>query len=91
MGKDRGTYSEKKPENQSKTLHKKGYQSHDRDFYRLKISVIITVLEFEGEELVLRDIRRGDAGLIYCIANNGYPPLVSRQFQIDVTCKFLVI
>ena len=45
------------------------------------------VTEYRGETILLHGIRRGDSGVVYCIANNGYPPLVSRQFHLQVNCE----
>ena len=49
------------------------------------------VYEYRGETILLHGIRRGDSGVVYCIANNGYPPLVSRQFQLQVNCENMTL
>ena len=50
-----------------------------------------TVNSKYGETIKLYNVRRDDAGEIMCIANNSYPPIISRQFQLRVQCKYLLL
>ena len=60
-------------------------------FYATFINIwsIFLVLEYEGKNLLLHNVRKTDSGQIMCIANNGFPPIVSRQFQLVVKCKIV--
>ena len=44
--------------------------------------------QFIGDHLTLVDVRKNDTGEVLCIAENGYPPLVSQKFELTIHCKF---
>ena len=44
--------------------------------------------EWEGSELQLTSVKRGQMGAFMCIARNNVPPAVSRRIVLNVHCKF---
>lgn len=53
----------------------------------IKMTVLISVLEWEGTGLELNRISRLDMGAYLCIASNGVPPTVSKRIKVSVDCK----
>ena len=45
----------------------------------------------EGEKLSLSGVQRSDMGGYLCIASNGIPPSVSKRYDVQVNCKWLII
>ena len=45
------------------------------------------VKEWEGTELPLTSVKRGQMGAFMCIARNNVPPAVSRRIVLNVHCK----
>ena len=44
---------------------------------------------FIGNILTLVDVREDDTGDVFCIAENGYSPVVSQKFQLTIHCKYI--
>lgn len=50
-------------------------------------TILISVVEWEGETLEMSKISRLDMGAYLCIASNGVPPSVSKRIKVSVDCK----
>lgn len=50
-------------------------------------SLLPGVKEWEGTELPLTSVKRGQMGAFMCIARNNVPPAVSRRIVLNVHCK----
>ena len=48
----------------------------------------ITVVVQEGKLLTITDIKRTDAGIYTCTANNGFGKPESRTVYVNVTCEY---
>ena len=49
------------------------------------------VKEWEGSELQLTNVKRGQMGAFMCIARNNVPPAVSRRIVLNVQCEFFIL
>lgn len=56
-------------------------------FYVYALHQLIIVEVWEGETLPLRPLSREHTGSYLCIANNSYPPLVSKRVRVLVQSK----
>lgn len=44
----------------------------------------------DGERLTLTQVQRSDMGGYLCIASNGIPPSVSKRYDVNVNCEYLL-
>jgi hypothetical protein len=56
---------------------------------KLHFSVFQELAEF-GNELFIQSVKRNDAFVYECVAKNSVPPATSRQFNIEVQCRWLL-
>ena len=53
--------------------------------------LFFSAFQKHGETIKLYNVRKEDAGPIMCIANNTISPIIMRELQLVVTCKYFSI
>jgi hypothetical protein len=55
------------------------------------MTIFFADVVYMGNILTLVNVRENDAGDVHCIAENGYPPIVSQKFELTIHCKYINI